>query len=184
MIVYHGSDRNFRKLRIAKDLVQHDSSLHNEGLGIYFTTDLEVAKSYGKYVYTLEINDKYLIDFRKKAACSNYVTGLVREIYKNTGIDIRQYLGNQIDNLINYMYFGGIQIHQLGHELYMLLESNERFYMLGTTKTNSVYKILRQRDRKQNYAYMFNYHIKNIGVIKSVDDNIVRIIRKDKREEI
>lgn len=180
MIVYHGSNRNFKKLRIAKDLVQHDSSLHNEGLGIYFTTDLEVAKSYGKYVYTLEINDRYLIDFRKKAACSNYVIGLVREIYKNTGIDIRQYLGNQLDNLINNMYTGGIQIHQLGNEIYMLLDSNEKFYMLGIAKINSVYKMLKQRDKKKDYAYMFNYNIKNIGVIKSVDDNIVRIVRKDK----
>lgn len=36
MLVYHGSNSNFRTLRISKSLVKHDSTLENEGLGIYF----------------------------------------------------------------------------------------------------------------------------------------------------
>ena len=48
MIVYHGSNSNFKSLRISKSLVKHNSTLLNEGLGIYFSTDKEVARSYGK----------------------------------------------------------------------------------------------------------------------------------------
>lgn len=65
MIVYHGSNSNFKKLRIAKSLVKHQSTLENEGLGIYFTTDKEIARSYGKWIYSLEIPDD-MIDFRNK----------------------------------------------------------------------------------------------------------------------
>ena len=59
MVVYHGSNSNFKKLRISKDLVKRESTKTNEGMGIYFTTDKEIARSYGKYIYTIEINDKY-----------------------------------------------------------------------------------------------------------------------------
>lgn len=66
MIAYHGSNRNFKKLRISKQLVQRTSTELNEGIGIYFSTNKRVAESYGNYVYILEINDKYFKDFRKR----------------------------------------------------------------------------------------------------------------------
>ena len=69
MIVYHGSNSNFTKLRIAKSLVKNSSTLENEGPGIYFSTDKSVAKHYGKYVYTLDINDKYFLDSRNAVIC-------------------------------------------------------------------------------------------------------------------
>ena len=43
MRVYHGSSHNFKKLRIDKHLVNYESTLLNEGLGIYFSTDFEIA---------------------------------------------------------------------------------------------------------------------------------------------
>ena len=45
MIVYHGSDSNFRKLRIAKELVKNSSTMLNEGMGIYFFTNKEQTQS-------------------------------------------------------------------------------------------------------------------------------------------
>lgn len=44
MIAYHGSDSNFKTFRLSKSLVKHNSTLENEGLGIYFSTDIEMEK--------------------------------------------------------------------------------------------------------------------------------------------
>ena len=92
MIAYHGSNSNFRQLRIAKSLVKHTSTLDNEGLGIYFSTDKEVAKSYGKYLYTLEINNKYFRDFRNIKTCRQYLALLSQEVYKRFKIDILYFI--------------------------------------------------------------------------------------------
>lgn len=177
MIVYHGSNANFKKLRIAKGLVQRESTKTNEGMGIYFSTDKEVARSYGKYIYTLEINDKYFRDFRKKINCYEYVNKIVTNIRDKTGINIGKYIAHI--ETIDRLYYGGLAISGVGRELYMLLDSNEKFYQLPQYKIDRIYQMLRGIDRKPPKAYMFNYHIKNIGVIKDVSEEVVRIINKE-----
>lgn len=177
MIVYHGSNSNFKKLRISSSLVKHESTKTNEGLGIYFSTNKEVARSYGKYIYTLEINDKYFIDFRGRTKCRLYVAKLAQSIYKELKIDILKYFS--LEAITDRMYWGGLAISGVGHEVYMLLDSNEYWYSLPKTKIDRVYQILRAYDKKHLYAYMFNYHIKDIGVIKNVSEDVVRIINKE-----
>jgi len=81
MIAYHGSNSCFKNLRIHKSLVKSSATALNEGLGIYFSLDRDVASSYGKYMYTLEINDNYIKDFRVLAVCKKYVADLIRYIY-------------------------------------------------------------------------------------------------------
>lgn len=178
MLVYHGSNRNFRKLRIAKELVQRESTKTNEGMGIYFSTDKEVARSYGKYIYTLEINDKYFKDFRRRTICKLHIAVIAKYIYKKLSIDILDYFS--MDNLAERMYWGGQAICSVGHEIYMLLDSNENWYNLPQYKIEKVYQMLRGYDKKSLKAYMFNYHIKNIGVIKDVSEDVVRIVNKEK----
>lgn len=178
MIVYHGSNSNFKKLRISPSLVQHESTKTNEGLGIYFSTDKEVARSYGKYIYTLEINDKYFVDFRNRTKCRLYIAKLAQSIYKELKVDILQYFS--LEDTADRMYWGGLAISGVGREIYTLLYPNEKWYENNSkTKIERVYQILRAYDKKHLYAYMFNYHIKNIGVIKKTDDNIVRIVNKE-----
>lgn len=178
MIVYHGSNSNFKHLRISKSLVKHSSTLNNEGLGIYFSTDRSVAESYGKYVYTLEINDKYFLDFRKKSVCRKYISDLTKEIYTKTNINIAKYI--KLETLVDYMYFGGIAISGIAKEIELLLDSCEQWYIdVSESKQKQVFSILRLYNKRNLITYMFNYHIKNIGIIKSVDDNVVRIVNKE-----
>lgn len=178
MIVYHGSDSNFRKLKINKSLVKHTSTMSNEGLGIYFSTDLSVANSYGKYLYTLEINDKAFVDMRKKANCTKYVRKIIGAVYKETGINIGMYFDFQ--NLIDRLYYGGQAVFTVGHDTVEVLDSTDEFYMgFSKTKRDSVYRVLRHLDKECPKIYMFNYHIKNIGVIKDVSEEYVRIIKRE-----
>lgn len=176
MIVYHGSNSNFRRLKIAKNLVKHQSTLDNEGLGIYFSTDIEVARSYGKYIYTLEINDAYLYDFRNINVCRKYLSKICFDISLKTGLDISKYI--ELENVALRMKLGGQAISGVGRELYMLLDSNFEWYQNSRTKVERVCSLLRSYDRNCPKAYMFEYHIKNIGVIKDVSEDIVTIVSK------
>jgi hypothetical protein len=176
MIVYHGSNRNFRVLRISNSLVQRESTKTNEGIGIYFSTDRETAEVYGNYLYILDINENYFIDFRKKQNCKRYIQQIRDNINRETFIDIAKYA--DLDTLVDRMYLGGQAISGVSNEIYMLLDSNYEFYQLPKTKIETIYRILRTYDKKHLNSYMFNYHIKNIGVIKNVSNS--RVIIKDK----
>jgi len=176
MIVYHGSNSCFRNLRIHKSLVKHESTLLNEGLGIYFSTDREVAKSYGKYLYTIEIQDEYFKDFRDRKVCQDYIKGLARHIYQIEKINILDLI--DVKSLINYMHFGGIAISSIGKEIYMLLDSNEIWYFnVPEKKRERIYKLLRSYGKGSLHAYMFNYTIKNVGIIKNL--NIATILSRE-----
>ena len=62
-----------------------------------------------------------------------------------------------------------------------ILDNTEEFYFTyNQTTREKVYRELRKIDRELKIAYMFSYYIKNIGVIKCADENIVRIINKEK----
>lgn len=177
MIVYHGSDSNFKQLRIAKDLVKRISTADNEGMGIYFSTDKMVARSYGKYIYTLEVNDDCFLDFRKESVCKSYVNKIIQEVYQKCGVNLYYYFDS--NHLCNRMYWGGQSIYMVGKEISDVLDSTDKFYCSFTeTKRREVYRVLRSYDKRLK-AYMFNYHIKDIGVLKSVDDNVVKIINKE-----
>ena len=93
MTVYHGSDKIFRQLKISPSLVRFESTLTNEGPGIYFSTDRRVAASYGRWIYVLEISTIPFRDYRNKSNCMNYVLGIRKTILENTGMDIA-YLWN------------------------------------------------------------------------------------------
>lgn len=179
MIAYHGSDSNFKTFRLSKSLVKHNSTLENEGLGIYFSTDIEVAKSYGKYVYTIEINGKYLSDFRKQSVCTSYLSKVIKEVYDKTGLNISLYVNMDIIGM--YMLSGGIAISKIGKELQLNLDSNFDWYQLPKSKIETVYRLLRAVDKNCPKAYLFTYHIKNIGVIKDVSEDVVKIVRKEQR---
>ena len=179
MIVFHGSNSNFNKLRIGKNLVKHRSTLDNEGISIYFSTDIDVAKMYGKYIYILEINNKYLLDFRNAYVCRKYINLIRTKILKEFNVDIFKYIESP-EHLILRMKLGGQTICGVGHEIYMLLDSNESWYQLSKTKIEKIYKKLRSFDKNYLKAYMFNYHIPNVGVIKDVSDDVVTIKEKIK----
>lgn len=178
MIVYHGSNHCFRKLKIARSLVEHASTLENEGLGIYFSTDKNIAKSYGKYIYILELNENKMYDFRNRTECQKYVHNIIRFIKEKYNISICQYFSPDV--LIDRMTFGGQCIFRTGKEICDCLESNEQFYFaFSEKKRQRIYHDLLQFDKGLN-AYMFSYSIKNIGVIKNIDENIVKIIKREK----
>lgn len=181
MIVYHGSNSNFKTLRISKSLVNCTNTLDNEGLGIYFSTNMKIAESYGKYIYTLEINDNYMLDFRNSDVCDWYLGQVIRYIQKKAKINILNYIS--LKNTSTMLRNGAIAVAGIGREIYLLLDSEERWYNeVSKTSIQRVYSMLKALDKKSMVkAYMFTYHIPSIGVIKDVSPNIVKIVNKEMR---
>ena len=180
MIVYHGSMHCFKKLRIGKALVDKRSTMDNEGYGIYFSTDRRTAETYGKYLYTLEIDEDYFKDFRNIDVCKAYVNDLTKYIKKKTGINLSKYV--RLYDTVKRIRYGGLAISGVGREISLLLDSNENFYNdLSESKRNRLFQILRAYDKKHLDVYMFTYHIPNIGVIKNLNPDVVKIISREKR---
>lgn len=177
MIAYHGSNHNFKTFKISESLVNRESTRVNEGIGIYFTTDINIAKSYGKYLYTIEINENYFIDFRKKRNCQLYLSKLRNYVKEKTKIDICKYI--DLNSVVDYAYFGGIAIWGIPREIELLLDSNEAWYRLSESTINKVYGLLKCYSKKNLKAYMFNYSIKDTGVIKDASSDVVKIVKKE-----
>lgn len=181
MIVYHGSNSKFKTLRIEKRLVKSNASLLNEGMGIYFSLDKGVAASYGKYLYTLNIVDKGLADFRTIKTCMTFLNQLARYVYLNTkNIDIRRYI-NLHDVAIS-MVEGQVAISGVAKEIELQLDSNELWHTLGETTIENTYRQAEKFIKQSLKAYLFNYNIKGIGILKRVDPDIVEIIACEKLE--
>lgn len=179
MQVYHGSNHRFSKIRISPSLSNSQASSLNEGAGIYFSTDRGVAESYGKYLYTLDINKSALIDFRTSKTCASYMSNLNTFVQRESGIRLSDYL--QLRGVAEYVYFGNIAVAGIGRELGLLLDSDERYSLqVPQYRKDKVGVAIRKFLKQTLRVYMFNYNIKNIGVIKKADDDTVRIISIDK----
>lgn len=167
MIVYHGSNRKFNELKIDENLVQSNSSLTNEGCGIYFSTDIEIAKSYGKYIYTININNDAFTDFRELSACIKYVNHIKHYILARTKVDLTRYA--DLDAITNYAHEAKIAISGIQQEIIMYLENNEKFYNeIPEKKRDKIISLLEPYGQTHLFAYMFPYNIKDVGVIKNL----------------
>ena len=176
IIVYHGSPRKFNKLKIEKKLVRTESTNMNEGMGIYFSTDAEVARSYGKYLYTLELNGRYCRDMRSIESCRQYMIDIIRYIADNSGIYVVSFI--DMDGIISDLADGYIAVDGLAREIGLHLDSNEQWHIRMGGKTDWVEKIINKFNKEYMKVYMFNYNIPNIGVIKDVSPEVVRIVNR------
>lgn len=172
MIVYHGSNHNFEKLKIVKRNTKN-SSLLNEGYGIYFNLNPSVASTYGKYLYTIEISDMLVLDFRKLSTCNTFISMLIYEIYKNTEVNIGKYLDNK---LIENLRDGNLAVNNIDKEIYLVLDNTEEYYMRYTDTQREHVKKFLNKYKNEVKAYLFSYNIENTGIIKDV--SIANIIDK------
>ena len=176
MIVYHGSKHNFKTLRIRKDLTKN-STKENEGYGIYFSLDKSVAQSYGQYLYTIEIADKWFVDMRRRDVCRAYVNKLSRDLYQAFGFRLERYVN--VATLVDYIQHGGIAVSGIGREVELLLDSSEDFYLGPGRKSQKIFAWLNKWAGVPK-AYLFTYHIKDCGIIRDVSPEVARIISKER----
>lgn len=177
MIVYHGSNVKVNKLKIDNKLSK-ESSLGNEGPGIYFSKDPGVARSYGKYLYTLNIDGNLVWDLRMLPFISKVMADIRYEVMKKTQVDISKYI--DLNSIGQGIYWGNVGVSTLSREIGLHLDSSE---LLWTSIPNAdkfieeVKKVVTKFIKLKIKIYMFNYSIPEIGVIK--DEDLVHIVSID-----
>ena len=181
MIVYHGSNSNFSKLRVSPRLTRSSSGYLSEGYGIYFSLNRDIAKQYGKYLYTLSINDNLVIDFRKISNCRKFLYKLLNYIKRDCNVDLVKYIkAPNVDVIINLMHNGKLGINSLGRELNDILNANCDFYSdLSESCKDNIFRKIRVNLKKMLAVYLFNNEIPNIGILKDISSNTVKIIGKE-----
>ena len=179
MIAWHGSCHNFQKFRISRALTS-ESSLQNEGMGIYFSTDRSVAEAYGRYIYTIEINDRQLKDFRTLRACRKYISDMLEYARQKTGIDLSDII--DIENIAVYIHEGQIAVSGAARETELILDSSAYWYSaFSETARTRALQSLRAFENKNLAAYLLpetKYGIKGCGIIRKATPEVVTILSK------
>ena len=76
-IMYHGSDHAFNKF--TDEFVGGENANDEQGAGIYFTTELEQAQRYGRYVYKVQLKPRKMTNVANKRVVSvTNVTKLIK----------------------------------------------------------------------------------------------------------
>lgn len=179
MIVYHGSNSNFSKLRICSKFSKVDESSLLEGYGIYFSLNRSVAESYGKILYTLDINDRYFKSYTKLNSCIRLVDYILDMAEIATNIEIKKYVDVKL--IGTNLYNCNLGFYNLSRELELVLVNNYEFYNRNNiTNINKALTRIRVVSRSLLKAYAFNSNSRfTIGVIKDVKPEVVRIVRKE-----
>jgi len=169
MKLYHGSSTKFNKFKIAKKLTRNDwESILPEGLGVYMTSDENIARSYGDIIYNIEcIGGVY--DFSKAKQAKKIVQRFLLEF------DYKEVLINKIDSNASFegVEDGDISIVGLITEIWDLHEE-------GIYSSGYLFDLLDyQEDLEKNWQNflekkVIKYYCKdfkcNIYIAKNVDN--------------
>lgn len=173
MIVYHGTNHRFKKLKISNKL-SNPESLRNEGKGIYFSDDINVAKYYGKTVYEITITP---LNFRKITVCRQFIKKLVSYVKTNTKVDIYPY----IEDIATQIYNNNCCVANLSENIELILDNNQKYYEEHTlTKQKKVKSCIKKYCKTNIKAYFFGGKSSNIGIIKDLSsiESVTKITEK------
>lgn len=177
MIVYHGSNHKFSRLQIRTKL-SSSASLENQGAGIYFSTNKDVACSYGEILYTLEVNQDYLIDFCIMSSVRSYLNRVRKEVYWKTRLDIAEYIS--CTQLSQWIVEGRISPVCICREISLLLDSEEKFHSLPISIVEKSGVILSKFDKTHQKVYLYPDTIPGVGVAKTASEKIIRIVDRER----
>lgn len=181
MIGYHGTSHYIRKIRIAPKLSSNISK-DNEGVGCYFFTDSkEKAAAYGRYVYTLEIDDP-VPDFRKAETAMGYLEDMCQCVKSRMDLDISRFISFSL--IADYITDGRIAVRDIGKEVWLHLDSSEPFYKAaGVKKAEKIQQLIKQYENQHlPNAWLFSASITNAGIVRK--ESAVRIIRMERSADI
>lgn len=178
MILYHGSYHNFDFPNMSQiKKYSKESSLLNEGHGLYCTTMPGVAKSYGKYVYEINVDTKDVKVFNSYSGVHYYIVDIILFIKERNKVDISPYIN--INSIAAYVVSGKIGLCNIGGEIEKILDNSEPFYNRYGSVSEVVYNSLRLWDKKHlPGCYKVECSVPNTFIIK--DFTLIKGIRKVK----
>lgn len=125
MKLYHGSTRLFDKYEVDKSRSISDGVFYPEGLGLYMTENLEIAKRYSDlvHIYEFDFTEEEVLDFTKEDTVQTYFESIQKEL----DVEFISYL--DVKGISEKVMEGYMSIRTLGQEISSILSSDESFYM-------------------------------------------------------
>lgn len=122
ILVYHGSPSSFKKFKIEEKLSNRSISLLAEGLGIYMSENVELASTYGSYLYQIELQVKDITNFTNEQE--------IRNLLQNMSNEVEIDLESEIDAnaIITGLLSGNISTTSMFKEISDWLDNNESFH--------------------------------------------------------
>lgn len=119
--LFHSSNSKFEEFKISKELSNTELKQLKQGLGVYMSADKSSVENYGKYLYTINIDEKQISDFTNK----NYITSLFEKISKEVDVDLLGIIG--VDTLVDCLSTGFYPVTNF-EDISLLLDSYDMFY--------------------------------------------------------
>lgn len=124
MIVYYGSSKHFTNIKDLLDI--NDPNCNGvEGVGVYISTNIEIARTRGSYIYRIDLRNEYIKDFRNPGFAEDSISALCMIPANITGRtlppDIRA-------ELVESILTGNSVIGTLDQELLERLECYDWWY--------------------------------------------------------
>ena len=178
MILYHGSSHNFDFPNISQiKKYSKESSVLNEGYGLYCTSIPMVATSYGKYIYEIEVDRQDISVFNSYSSVQYYIVDIILFIKERNKVDISPYIN--IHSIAEYVVSGKIGVCNIGGEIEKILDNSEPFYNRYGSVSEVVYDSLRLWDKKYvPGCYKVECSVPNTFIIR--DFTLIKSIKKRK----
>lgn len=153
-ILYHGDDFGTTNLTIG--LMMHERSNNQEGVGIYFSPDIEVAKSYGSKVSQISTRGLKFINSRLPVRRAVGEFGMVR---------LMKYL-NKVNDEFWYLLSDYVEVSDQGEV--RDYHFSEIYRMVGTEEIRNFQIELAQASSVKDLVEGWNRYIKIDGLYEPV----------------
>lgn len=178
MKLYHGSNHSFDFPNISQiRKYSKESSLLNEGHGLYCTSIPMVATGYGKYIYEIEVDRQDIRTFNSYTSVGLYIMEIAEFVENRNKVKIAPFLN--INNIAAYVVGGKLGVCNIGREIENILDNNEQFYNRYGSISEVVYESLRLWDKKHSPGcFKVECSVPNTFIIK--DFTLIKSIKKRK----
>lgn len=180
MILYHGSTKDFDKFEIAEKHLSTKIENLIEGMGIYFSDKKEFAKSYGSYIYTVELDENDCWDFTNPKTMPMFID----KVAKKVNFPIMNFLSK---DSFEWILNGNLSIRRFSREIMLQLDSTETFYeVLGNKDSEELFEEITIEYEKLLYSKRFfkyfDTSFQTVIYLCTNGENTVKIISKERVE--
>jgi hypothetical protein len=158
--LYHGSIADFDTFKISKENLRTKEDSLMEGMGIYFSESEDFAKSYGTFIYAVDLDEKDCWDCTKATTLKSFI----KKVSKKVNFPVENYVPMMcIEGILS----GDNSVTKFGREMTMWLDCTESFYSEYTEDADELFErildcyenILSEKKFIKYYDKSFNCNI-------------------------
>ena len=180
MILHHGSTKDFDKFEISEKHLSTKIENLIEGMGIYFSDNKEFVKSYGNFIYTIDMDNNDCWDFTNPETMPMFID----KISEKVKFPILNFLS---PNSFEWILNGNLSIRRFSREIMLQLDSVETFYeVLGNRDSEELFEEITKEYEKllfsKRFFKYFDASFKTVIYLCTNKEDTVKILSKERVE--